>query len=82
MVKVQIEDPLSLRERGSKQLKERARKLRRTNTEAESCLWRHLRGRRLAGYKFRRQVIIEPYIATDLTRKITFKLIRVDLNSD
>ena len=46
---------LSLRERG-------ARKLRKTSTQAERCLWWRLRGRRLAGYKFRRQVIIEPYI--------------------
>jgi very-short-patch-repair endonuclease len=66
MVKVQSERPLSLRERdrerGSKQLKEYARKLPRTTTDAERCLWRHLRARRLAGYKFRRRVIIEPYI--------------------
>jgi len=25
-------------------------------------LWKHLRGHRLEGYKFRRQVVIEPYI--------------------
>ncbi|MCG7919948.1 MAG: endonuclease domain-containing protein [Candidatus Thiodiazotropha lotti] len=66
MVKVQPERPLSLRERdrerGSKRLNEYARKLRRTSTEAERCLWRHLRARSLAGCKFRRQVIIEPYI--------------------
>ncbi|MGM0594754.1 MAG: endonuclease domain-containing protein [Pseudomonadota bacterium] len=31
-------------------------------TDAERILWRHLRGGRLNGYKFRRQVVIEPYI--------------------
>ena len=40
----------------------RARRLRQEATDAESLLWRHLRGRRLRGYKFRRQVVIEPYI--------------------
>ncbi len=54
--------PLSRRERGSKNLTSRARTLRQQATEAESVLWKHLRGRRLNGYKFRRQVVIEPYI--------------------
>lgn len=58
--------PLSLRERdrerGSKTLGARARSLRRNTSDAERLLWYRLRGRRLAGYKFRRQVIIEPYI--------------------
>jgi very-short-patch-repair endonuclease len=31
-------------------------------TDAERVLWHHLRARRLAGCKFRRQLIIEPYI--------------------
>ncbi|MBC7109313.1 MAG: endonuclease domain-containing protein [Methanomassiliicoccales archaeon] len=39
-----------------------ARKLRREMTEAERLLWYHLRNRRLAGFKFRRQVPIGPYI--------------------
>ena len=60
------ESPLSLRERarvrGSKALSARAKALRRQSTDAELLLWRHLRGRRLEGYKFRRQVVIEPYI--------------------
>ena len=58
--------PLSLRERvgerGSKNLASRARALRRQATEVERVLWKHLRGHRLEGYKFRRQVVIEPYI--------------------
>jgi hypothetical protein len=40
----------------------RARALRRQSSNAECVLWRHLRARRLLGYKFRRQVVIEPYI--------------------
>lgn len=40
---------------------ERARELRQRQTEAEALLWRHLRGRRLEGYKFRRQYPIKSY---------------------
>ena len=36
-------------------MKSRARSLRRNSTDAEIILWQHLRGRRLLGYKFRRQ---------------------------
>lgn len=31
------------------------KKLRAHMTDAEICLWRHLRGRQIAGFKFRRQ---------------------------
>lgn len=41
---------------------ERARRLRRNMTEAERKLWNELRGRRLNGLKFRRQVWIGHYI--------------------
>ena len=41
---------------------ERARQLRATQTSAESLLWQRLRGRKLAGLKFRRQHAIEPFI--------------------
>jgi very-short-patch-repair endonuclease len=41
----------------------RARTLRRDETEAERKLWGYLRNRSLAGFKFRRQVPIPPYIA-------------------
>jgi adenine-specific DNA-methyltransferase len=44
-------------------LKTRARNLRRHQTEAEGKLWRHLRNRNLAGFKFRRQHAIGSYIA-------------------
>jgi very-short-patch-repair endonuclease len=40
-----------------------ARQLRRTSTEVEKALWRHLRGNRFVGFKFRRQQPIGPYIA-------------------
>ena len=58
--------PLSRRERDrvreSKNLLVHARTLRRQSSDAERVLWRHLRARRLMGYKFRRQVVMEPYI--------------------
>jgi very-short-patch-repair endonuclease len=41
----------------------RARELRRVMTPAEVILWRELRGRRFAGYKFRRQRPLGRYIA-------------------
>ncbi len=37
--------------------------MRKSPTAAERLLWRHLRSKRLAGYKFRRQQQIGPYIA-------------------
>ena len=62
----QMKGTLSLRERDrereSKTLLARARTLRRQSSEVENLLWRQLRARRLMGYKFRRQVVIKPYI--------------------
>jgi len=43
-------------------MKSLARTLRRNSTDAEQRLWQHLRNRQVLGYKFRRQVVIEPYI--------------------
>jgi very-short-patch-repair endonuclease len=43
-------------------LRRRAKRLRREQTNAEGLLWGSLRDRRLAGYKFRRQVPIAGYI--------------------
>ena len=58
--------PFSLREKGRTKgaiiLTTRARALRRQGNRVEDILWKHLRGRRLMGYKFRRQVVVEPYI--------------------
>lgn len=43
-------------------LKTFARDLRNNPTDAEQCLWYHLRGSRLNGIKFRRQQTIGRYI--------------------
>ena len=51
------------RMRTSEEVREAARRLRRQMTPAETALWRELRGRRLAGLKFRRQHAIGPFIA-------------------
>ena len=40
----------------------RARQLRHHQTNAETLLWYKLRARRLAGFKFRRQHPIGPYV--------------------
>lgn len=40
----------------------RRRALRRDASDAEAALWTHLRGRRLAGFKFRRQHPCGPFI--------------------
>jgi very-short-patch-repair endonuclease len=40
----------------------RARLLRKKATDAERMLWRHLRNRNFAGYKFRRQHPFDRYI--------------------
>ena len=39
-----------------------AKHLRRNMTDAEKLLWRHLRGHRLAGQKFRRQQPLGSYV--------------------
>ena len=44
-----------------------ARHLRRHMTEAEQCLWYHLRAHRFTGHKFRRQHPIGPYIVDFVT---------------
>ncbi|HUZ14017.1 MAG TPA: DUF559 domain-containing protein [Caulobacteraceae bacterium] len=41
----------------------RARSLRASQTDAEGRLWGELRGRRLGGWKWRRQAPIGPFIA-------------------
>jgi very-short-patch-repair endonuclease len=40
-----------------------ARDLRRRQTEAERRLWARLRGRKLGGFKFRRQRPVGPFVA-------------------
>ncbi|MDX3883027.1 MAG: DUF559 domain-containing protein [Sphingomonas sp.] len=39
-----------------------ARTLRRVPTPLEEKLWHHLRSSRLGGFKFRRQIVLDPYI--------------------
>ena len=43
-------------------MKHLVRQLRQQSTDAERMLWKHLRAHRMTGYKFPRQVVIEPYI--------------------
>ncbi len=51
------------KQRPSREIIFRARQLRERQTHAEQILWEHLRERRLAGLKFRRQHPIEGFIA-------------------
>ena len=44
-------------------VRQRARELRRTQTDAEKILCRYLRNRNFQGYKFRRQYPVGRYIA-------------------
>ncbi len=58
------------------QLLDFARRMRREPTDAERKMWLALRGRRFAGFKFRRQVPIGPYIAdfACLSRRLVVEL--------
>ena len=46
---------------------QKARLLRKNQTDAEKMLWAQLRDRRLNGCKFRRQVPVGPYVADFLS---------------
>ena len=50
-------------------MKIRARVFRKTMTEAEYLMWTFLRNRRLNGYKFVREFVIDPYIADFVCRE-------------
>ena len=52
-----------MRQKDGTEALHRARQHRRDATEAETRLWQSLRSRRLADFKFRRQVWIGPFIA-------------------
>jgi len=56
---------------------ERARQLRQVDNDAEAWLWSELRGRRLNGFKFVRQLMIGPYFADFACREKTL-VIEVD----
>ena len=47
----------------ARELRDRAREMRASPTDAEARLWSMLRGRRMPGVKFRRQHVIAPFIA-------------------
>jgi len=51
-----------MREYKAMDLTSKARSLRRNQTDVERLLWHKLRNRHLFKFKFRRQLIIEPYI--------------------
>ncbi len=55
---------------------QRARELRRNETEVERRLWYALRDRGIAGAKFRRQVPVGPYVAdfACITHKLVIEL--------
>ena len=55
----------------------RSRELRQRQTETEEKLWQRLRGRKLAGYKFRRQQIIRGFIVDFFNAK-TGLIIEID----
>jgi very-short-patch-repair endonuclease len=55
----------------------RARELRKIENGAEDLLWHELRGRRLNGYKFVRQLPIGPYFADFACREINL-VVEVD----
>src|SRR5687768_11652249 len=54
--------PKSLRPPPERRLRQFARNMRQAPTDAEAAMWRLLRDRRLAGFKFRRQVPFQNYI--------------------
>ena len=54
----------------NQKLTNRARELRRNQTDAELRLWGYLRARRLLGAKFRRQVPIGRYIVDFLCKEL------------
>ena len=49
--------------RGMKNIRVKARQLRRDQTDAEQTLWARLRDRQLCGAKFRRQHPVGPFVA-------------------
>jgi very-short-patch-repair endonuclease len=55
-------EEIAMRQRQPSRLRGFARDMRKDPTETESELWQHLRGRRLGGLKFRRQVPLNGYI--------------------
>jgi len=67
----------SYRIRTTESIQQRARELRQEMTRAEKMLWEHLRDRRLAGYKFRRQQPLGTFI-TDFYCASAHLVVEVD----
>jgi very-short-patch-repair endonuclease len=59
-------------------LLDRARRMRREATPSERALWRHLKSDQLGGAKFRRQVVIGPYIADFACRSPVMLVVELD----
>ena len=61
---------------GVKDLTGVARKLRKLSTDTEHLLWRHLRGRQIGGFKFRRQQPVGNYVVdfVNLEKKVVIEL--------
>ena len=55
----------------------RARTMRQDAMDSEKRLWKHLKGKQLEGYKFRRQVTMGPYIVDFLCHEARL-IIEVD----
>lgn len=62
--------------RRDRKLLQRARGLRKVLTDAERLLWSQQRRRRILGYKFKRQLVLGPYIVdfACLERKLVLEL--------
>jgi len=61
----------------NRQLKERARELRKNSTLAEVLLWQQLKGRQMLEYDFHRQKPIDKYIVDFFCPKLTL-IIEID----
>jgi very-short-patch-repair endonuclease len=59
-------------------LLERARKMRREATPPERALWRYLKSDQLDGARFRRQVVIGPYIVDFACRTPVMLVVELD----
>ena len=75
------EGPLARREGGGKRVGVKgltglARRLRKHSTDTERHLWRHLRDRRMEGFKFRRQQAVGKYVVdfVNLEKKMVVEL--------
>jgi very-short-patch-repair endonuclease len=59
-------------------LLERAKRMRREATPPERALWRYLKSDQMNGAKFRRQVVIGPYIADFACRTPLMLVVELD----